>query len=68
MITYADRINSLPPYLFAAIDKAKAEIIKKGVDVINLGIGDPDMPTPPHIVEAMKKSLDNSARHQISIL
>ncbi len=64
MIKYADRITSLPPYLFAAIDKAKAEIIKKGVDVINLGIGDPDMPTPPHIVEAMKKSLDNSARHQ----
>jgi len=64
MITYADRINSLPPYLFAAIDKAKAETIKKGVDVINLGIGDPDMPTPPHIVEAMKKSLDNSDRHR----
>ncbi len=64
MITYADRINSLPPYLFAAIDKAKGEIIKKGVDVINLGIGDPDMPTPPHIVEAMKKSLDNPARHR----
>ena len=64
MITYADRINSLQPYLFAAIDKAKAESIKKGVDVINLGIGDPDMPTPPHIVEAMKKSLDNPARHR----
>jgi LL-diaminopimelate aminotransferase len=64
MIKYADRINSLPPYLFAAIDKAKAEIIKKGVDVINLGIGDPDMPTPPHIVEAMKRSLDNSERHR----
>jgi LL-diaminopimelate aminotransferase len=64
MITYADRINSLPPYLFAAIDKAKARVIKKGVDVINLGIGDPDMPTPPHIVEAMKKSLDNPARHR----
>ncbi|MCX9085739.1 MAG: LL-diaminopimelate aminotransferase [Candidatus Methanoperedens sp.] len=61
---YADRINSLPPYLFAAIDKAKAEVIKKGVDVINLGIGDPDMPTPPHIVDAMKKSLDNPARHR----
>jgi len=64
MINYADRINSLPPYLFAAIDKAKAEVIKKGVDVINLGIGDPDMPTPPHIVEAMKKSLDNADRHK----
>lgn len=64
MIMYADRINSLPPYLFAAIDKAKAQIIEKGVDVINLGIGDPDMPTPPHIVEAMKKSLDNPDRHK----
>ncbi|MFA4935400.1 MAG: LL-diaminopimelate aminotransferase [Candidatus Methanoperedens sp.] len=61
---YADRINSLPPYLFAAIDKAKAEVIKKGVDVINLSIGDPDLPTPQHIVEAMKKSLDNPARHR----
>ncbi len=64
MVTYANRINSLPPYLFAAIDKAKAEVIKKGVDVINLSIGDPDLPTPPHIVEAMKKSLDNPARHR----
>ncbi len=64
MVTYADRINSLPPYLFAAIDKAKAEAVRKGVDVINLSIGDPDLPTPPHIVEAMKKSLDNPARHR----
>ncbi|VVB96823.1 LL-diaminopimelate aminotransferase [uncultured archaeon] len=64
MVTYADRINSLPPYLFAAIDKARAESIRKGVDVINLSIGDPDLPTPPHIVEAMKKSLDNPARHR----
>jgi LL-diaminopimelate aminotransferase len=64
MIMYADRINSLPPYLFSAIDKAKAQIIKKGVDVIDLGIGDPDMPTPSHIVEAMKKSLDNPDRHK----
>lgn len=64
MVTYADRINSLPPYLFASIDKARAEAVKKGVDVINLSIGDPDLPTPAHIVEAMKKSLDNPARHR----
>jgi len=64
IIMYADRINSLPPYLFAAIDKAKAELIKKGVDVINLSIGDPDLPTPPHIIEAMKKALDNPAHHR----
>ncbi len=64
MVTYAERINSLPPYLFAAIDKAKTEAIKKGVDVINLSIGDPDLPTPRHIVEAMKKALDNPAHHR----
>lgn len=61
---YADRINSLPPYLFAAIDRARQEAIKKGVDVINLSIGDPDMPTPPHIVEAMRKSVGEPARHR----
>ncbi len=64
MIMYASRITSLPPYLFAAIDKAKQEVIKKGVDVINLSIGDPDMPTPPHIVEAMKRSVCNPERHR----
>ncbi len=64
MIMYASRINSLPPYLFAAIDKAKAEFVRKGVDVINLSIGDPDLPTPFHIVEAMKKSIGNPARHR----
>ncbi|NJD76503.1 MAG: LL-diaminopimelate aminotransferase [Candidatus Methanoperedens sp.] len=61
---YADRINSLPPYLFAAIDKAKAEIARKGVDVINLSIGDPDLPTPSHIVEAMKESIERPERHR----
>ncbi len=61
---YADRINSLPPYLFAAIDRARQDAIKKGIDVINLSIGDPDMPTPSHIVEAMRKSLGNPARHR----
>lgn len=64
MIMYASRITSLPPYLFAAIDKARQEVIKKGVDVINLSIGDPDMPTPPHIVEAMKRSVCNPERHR----
>ncbi len=64
MIIYASRITSLPPYLFAAIDKAKQEVIKKGADVINLSIGDPDLPTPPHIVEAMKKSVSNPERHR----
>ncbi len=61
---YADRINSLPPYLFAAIDKARQDAIRKGVDVINLSIGDPDQPTPAHIVEAMRRSVGDPARHR----
>ena len=50
---YADRINALPPYLFAAIDEAKDRVKARGVDVIDLGVGDPDMPTPDHVVEAL---------------
>jgi len=61
---YADRINSLPPYLFATIDRAKQEAIRKGIDVINLSIGDPDLPTPRHIVEAMRSSVENPERHR----
>ena len=61
---YADRINSLPPYLFATIDRAKQEAIRKGIDVINLSIGDPDLPTPRHIVEAMRNSVEKPERHR----
>jgi len=61
---YADRIKSLPPYLFAAIDKAKFEAMKRGVDVIDLGVGDPDLPTPPHIIEALCEAAKNSENHQ----
>lgn len=61
---YADRIKHLPPYLFAAIDKAKAEARAKGVDVIDLSVGDPDLPTPPHIVEALNRAAKNPQNHQ----
>src|SRR3990172_6255894 len=61
---YADRINSLPPYLFEIIDRAKQEAIRKGIDVINLSIGDPDLPTPRHIVEAMRNSVEKPERHR----
>lgn len=61
---WADRLKKLPPYLFAAIDEAKRKKIEEGFDVIDLGVGDPDMPTPPEIVEAMKKALDNPSYHR----
>src|SRR5512136_434710 len=61
---YADRIKHLPPYLFAAIDQTKNEARSKGVDVIDLSVGDPDIPTPSHIVEALKKAAENPENHQ----
>ncbi len=59
----AKRLEQIPPYLFAEIDKKRLAAIEKGVDIINLGIGDPDQPTPKHIVEAMHKAIDDPATH-----
>ena len=52
--TPATRLSQLPPYLFKEIDRLKTEVEAKGVDVINLGVGDPDQPTPDFIVKASK--------------
>jgi LL-diaminopimelate aminotransferase len=61
---YADRIKNLPPYLFAAIDKAKQEARSRGVDVIDLSVGDPDLPTPEHIVRALNQAASDPSNHQ----
>ncbi|HMK60935.1 MAG TPA: LL-diaminopimelate aminotransferase [Dissulfurispiraceae bacterium] len=63
-IELASRVKNLPPYLFAAIDKMKQDALAKGVDVIDLSIGDPDIPTPSHIVEAMKKAVEKPEHHR----
>ena len=60
----AKRLKNIPPYVFAAIDKKRQAVVARGVDVINLGIGDPDQPTPKFIVEAMQKALDVPANHK----
>ena len=54
----------LPPYLFAEIDRKKALKEAEGVDVISLGIGDPDMPTPQRIIDAMATAITDPANHQ----
>ncbi len=61
---FADRLAALPPYLFAGIDKAKAAVAARGVDIISLGIGDPDMPTPDFIIEALHEAARKPANHQ----
>ncbi len=60
----ANRIKDLPPYLFASIDKMKQEAIRKGVDIINLGVGDPDLPTPPNIVKRLQAAAEDGRNHQ----
>jgi len=63
-IEVATRIKTLPPYLFAAIDKMKQAAIDRGVDIINLGIGDPDLPTPAPIIESLTQAAKNPKHHQ----
>ncbi|HXF36305.1 MAG TPA: LL-diaminopimelate aminotransferase [Actinomycetota bacterium] len=60
----AGRIEALPPYLFAALDEKLDAKRAVGVDVISLGVGDPDRPTPPHIVAAMKEAVEDPATHR----
>jgi LL-diaminopimelate aminotransferase len=63
-IEKAKRIEQIPPYLFAEIDKKKEEMRQKGMDLIDLGIGDPDIPTPKPIIEQLKKSSENPKNHR----
>ena len=57
MITYADRLQKLPPYIFAELEQLQNELTQKGVDIISLGIGDPDLPPSRIIVETLKNGL-----------
>jgi LL-diaminopimelate aminotransferase len=59
----AQRMRSIPPYLFADLDRKRAALRAKGIDVINLGIGDPDLPTPPHIIDALAAAARDPATH-----
>jgi LL-diaminopimelate aminotransferase len=63
-VELASRVKSLPPYLFATIDRMKQDAKAKGVDLIDLSIGDPDIPTPAHIVEAMKDAVGKPEHHR----
>jgi LL-diaminopimelate aminotransferase len=63
-VRVARRIESLPPYLFAELDRKLAAKRAEGIDVISLGVGDPDLPTPDHIVEAMRDAIADPATHR----
>ncbi len=59
----SQRLEKIPPYLFARIDAKIAEAKAKGIDIISLGVGDPDTPTIPSVVEAMHKAIDKPSNH-----
>ncbi len=63
-IKFAERISNLPPYLFAQLDKLRDQRRAAGVDVISLGIGDPDLPTPDAVVEALAAAARDPANHR----
>ncbi|MBI4322160.1 MAG: LL-diaminopimelate aminotransferase [Chloroflexi bacterium] len=63
-VEVAQRLAQLPPYLFVEIDRKKREAVARGVDIINLGIGDPDRPTPPNVVAALEKAAAVAVNHR----
>jgi len=62
----ADVIKTLPPYLFSIFEKRKEELKKKGVDVIDFGIGSPDLPPPAFVIDRLKRELDNPVNYAYS--
>jgi len=62
-ISPADRLKGLPPYVFARLDELKARAREQGLDLIDLGMGNPDGPTPEPVVESAIRALKNPANH-----
>ncbi len=63
----AERVKKLPPYLFAEIDRQKRELIKQGKQVIDLGVGDPDLPTPAFIIDALSEAARDPSNHRYAL-
>jgi LL-diaminopimelate aminotransferase len=61
---FARRLDQVPPYLFAEIERRIEGMRAEGVDVISLGIGDPDLPTPPTVIEALRRAVERPETHQ----
>ena len=61
---FAKRLDAVPPYLFAELERKVTEAEKAGVDVISLGIGDPDLPTPPAVIDALAEAARDPRTHQ----
>jgi alanine-synthesizing transaminase len=60
------RMNRLPPYVLATVDALKKELRQKGEDIIDMGMGNPDIPTPKHIVKKLIEASKNGRNHRYS--
>jgi len=67
MFKVSKKLEALPPYLFLEIDKAKRKARAEGRDIIDLGIGDPDQPTPKYIIEALYKAAQDPSTHRYAL-
>ena len=65
-VQVAKRVKRIPPYLFSTIDELKEKVKKRGNTLIDLGMGNPDLPTPPHIVERLREAAMDSSTHRYS--
>jgi LL-diaminopimelate aminotransferase len=63
-VRFAKRLDAVPPYLFAELERKVSEAERAGIDVISLGIGDPDLPTPPEVIDALAESAHDPRTHQ----
>ncbi len=63
----SERLKSLPPYIFVELDKKKEEAKKEGKDILSLGIGDPDKPTPGKIIKRAQEALEKPENHPYPI-
>jgi LL-diaminopimelate aminotransferase len=66
-ITVSNRLSKLPPYLFVQIDRAKRKAKQRRKDVIDFGVGDPDQPTPAHIIKALHRAAKDPANHRYAL-
>ena len=62
-----ERLKKLPPYLFVEVDKKKRELRAQGKDVIDLGVGDPDLPTPDFVIEALSQAARDPRNHRYAL-
>ncbi|MDD4899980.1 MAG: LL-diaminopimelate aminotransferase [Candidatus Omnitrophica bacterium] len=67
MFKLSKKLETLPPYLFVEIDKAKRKARSEGRDIIDLGIGDPDQPTPKYIIEALYQAAQDPGNHRYAL-